>query len=380
MERRRASFEVSLRETPQDDGDLRIPSKKNVILRSARRLNDWGARLKGRTTEMQRRAFIASIATITALSRVARAQQPERVRRIGVLLPFAEHDPLTVAMVNSFARALGRFGWIEQKNIRIDYRFSENDPERLSAYAAELVGLKPDALLAAIPPAITALRQRTSIIPIVFEFIADPVGQGFVQTLARPGGNITGFASFEPPMMAKWLQLLKDADPKITRVSIIFSPDTAPYAPLLNREIETAAPSFGISVTLAPTRDDSAVEEAAAAEAREPGGSLLALPDSFTTAHRGIIIAAAARCRLPLIGPTASFPREGALLSYFVDPIELQAEAASYIDRILRGASPADLPVQYPTRYSLVINLKTAKTIGIAVPQSLLQRADEVIE
>jgi putative ABC transport system substrate-binding protein len=329
---------------------------------------------------MQRRAFIASIVTITALSRVARAQQPERVRRIGVLLPFAEHDPLTVAMVNSFARALGRFGWIEQKNIRIDYRFSENDPERLSAYAAELVGLKPDALLAAIPPAITALRQRTSIIPIVFEFIADPVGQGFVQTLARPGGNITGFASFEPPMMAKWLQLLKDADPKITRVSIIFSPDTAPYAPLLNREIETAAPSFGISVTLAPTRDDSAVEEAAAAEAREPGGSLLALPDSFTTAHRGIIIAAAARGRLPLIGPTASFPREGALLSYFVDPIELQAEAASYIDRILRGASPADLPVQYPTRYSLVINLKTAKTIGIAVPQSLLQRADDVIE
>jgi putative ABC transport system substrate-binding protein len=208
--------------------------------------------------------------------------------------------------------------------------------------------------------------------------VADPVGQGFVQSLAHPGGNVTGFSSFDTALMGKWLQLLKEIAPHVTRVAVMFNPDTTPYA-FFTREIEAAGPSLGVTVTPAPVRDDAAIEEAIASQAHQAGGGLIALPDSFNGAHREAIIAAAASHRLPLIGASV-FPRSGGLMSYWIDEPDLYSQAASYIDRILKGASPADLPVQYPTKYSLIINLKTAKALGLTVPPSVLDLADEVTE
>jgi putative tryptophan/tyrosine transport system substrate-binding protein len=305
------------------------------------------------------------------------AQQPGRVPRIGVLIAFAENDPRTQAIVMAFAQALGRFGWVEGRNIRIDYRFAAGDPTLFKTYAAELVGLMPDAILASTAPALAALRQQTRTIPIVFVVVPDPVGLGFVQSLARPGGNLTGFSSYDAPIIGKWFQLLKEVAPGVTRVAVIFNPDTA-LAPSLDREIKTAL-SFGMTVRLAPVHDDVAIEDAIASQAREPGGGLICLPDSFNVTHQDVIIAAAARHGLPLLG-VPEFARGGGLMSYWYDAVELHAQAASYIDRILKGAGPADLPIQQPTKYSLIINLKTAKALGLTVPQSLLARADEVIE
>jgi putative tryptophan/tyrosine transport system substrate-binding protein len=306
-------------------------------------------------------------------------QQPERVRRVGVLLGFPENDPLAQRIVPAFARALGRFGWVEGKNIRIDYRFAAGDPALYKTYAAELVGLMPDAILASPGPAVAALREQTHTVPIVFVLLPDPIGLGFVQSLARPGGNITGFSSFDAPLMEKWLQLLKEVAPSVTRVVVIFNPDTSFGHPLFSRAIEAAAPLVGVTVTLAPVHDDAAIKEAIATEACEPGGGLITLPDSFNSTHRDVIIAAADRHSLPAIG-TSEFAEAGGLMSYQFDGVDLHAQAASYIDRILKGASLADLPVQQPTKYSLIINLKTAKALGLTVPQSILQRADEVIE
>jgi len=329
---------------------------------------------------MRRRAFITILGGVAAWPLAGHAQQPERVRRVGVLIAFPENDPITQALVTAFAQALARLGWIEGKNIRIDYRFAAGDAALFKTYAAELVGLSPDAILASTAPAVAALRQQTRTIPIVFVLVTDPVGQGFVQSLSRPGGNITGFSAFDAPMMGKWLQLLKQVAPSVTRVAVIFNPDTPGYAPLFNRAIQTAATSFGIMVTLAPVHDDAAIEEAIGAQAREPGGGLISLPDSFISTHRDVIIAAATRHRLPLMGSGDAWPRAGALMSYSFDTVDVYAQAASYIDRILRGASPADLPVQQPTKYSLVINLKTAKALGLTVPPGMLDLANEVIE
>jgi putative ABC transport system substrate-binding protein len=204
-------------------------------------------------------------------------------------------------------------------------------------------------------------------------------GRGWVQSLARPGGNVTGFISWDAPLMGKWLQLLKEVAPRVARVAVIFNPDTAPFAPFLSRAIEAAAPSFGMTVTLAQVHDDVEIEEATTVQAREREGALISLPDSFNTTHRDVIIAAATRHHLPLIGPI-EVPRSGGLMSYTFDPIDQHAQAASYIDRILRGASPADLPVQQPTKYSLIINLKTAEALGLTVPERVLAVTDEVIE
>ncbi len=311
------------------------------------------------------------------------AQQRERVRRVGVLMSLPENDPVSQPRLTAFVQALGHFGWVEGKNIRIDYRFGASDPILFKTYAAELVGLMPDVILATSSSAVAALRQLTRTIPIVFSPVADPVGQGFVQSLARPGGNLTGFSNYDAELMGKWVQLLKEVAPRVTRVAVIFNPDTAPYAPLLNRAIEAAAPSFGITVTLAPVHDDAGIEAAIAAQAREPGGGLINFPESFSVTHRDVIVAAASRHGLPQIGQP-QLTRAGGLMSY--DGVylhigdEYYAQAAPYIDRILKGASPADLPVQQPTKYSLIINLKTAKSLGLTVPQSILQRADEVIE
>jgi putative ABC transport system substrate-binding protein len=327
---------------------------------------------------VRRRGFITVLAGVAAWPLPALAQQPERMRRVGVLMLSSENDPFSQNSRTALVQALGRFGWIEGKNIRIDYRFAAGDPALFKTYAAELVGLMPDAILTSATPGLAAVRQQTGTIPIVFVLVADSVGQGFVQSLARPGGNITGFSSFDPALMGKWLQLLKEVAPRVTRVSAIFNPDTTPYA-FFNRGIEPAGTSLGITVTPAPVHDDAAIEEAIATLARESGGGLIILPDSFTQVHRDVIIAAAIQHRLPLIG-ASTFPGSGGLMSYWVDPVDLYTQAASYIDRILRGANPADLPVQQPTKYSLVINLKTAKALGLTIPERVLEIADEVIE
>jgi putative tryptophan/tyrosine transport system substrate-binding protein len=329
---------------------------------------------------VKRRTFIAALGGAVAWPLTEHAQQVERLRRLGVLMPFPENDPLAQAMVRTFAQALERLGWVEGKNIRIDSRFAAGDPTLLKTYAAELVSLLPEAILASTPPPVAALRQQTRTIPIVFVLVVDPVGQGLVQSLARPGGNITGFSAYDELMMGKWLQLLKEIAPRVSRVAVIFNPDTAPYAPLLNPVIEAAALSFGMTVTLAPVHDDLGIEEAIANHARAPGGSLIGLPDPFVGTHRDVIIAAATRHSLPLVAPGGPMVKEGALMCYGFDIVDVHAQAASYIDRILRGASPADLPVQQPTKYSLSINLKTAKALGLTVPPSMLDLADEVIE
>jgi putative ABC transport system substrate-binding protein len=329
---------------------------------------------------VRRRAFVAVLGGSALWPLAGHAQQPERMRRVGALIPFPESDPTAQARVTALAQALERFGWVEGKNIRIDFRFAAGDPTLYKSYASELVGLSPDVLLAGASPAVPPLRQLTNAIPIVFVLVADPVGLGFVQSLARPGGNITGFSAFDAPMMGKWLQLLKEVAPRLTRVAVIFNPDTAPFAPLFNRAIEAAAPSIAVTVTLAPVHDDVAIEEAIAAQAHGPGGGLIDLPESFSVTHRDVIIASAARHRLPLIAGGVEFARDGALMSYWFDTVDVYAQAASYIDRILKGATPADLPVQEPTKYSLIINLKTAEALGVTVPPNLLDLADEVIE
>jgi putative ABC transport system substrate-binding protein len=328
---------------------------------------------------MRRREFINIAVGAAAWPLVARAQQPERMLRVGVLISPPEGSPLAQASVTAFVEAMRRLGWVEGKNIRIDYRFAAGDTKLFGNYATELVGMSPDVLLTGGSAAVAALRQQTHTIPIVFTGVGDPVGQGFVQSLARPGGNVTGFGANDTTLMGKWLQLLKEVAPRVTRVAVIFNPNTAPFATLFNREIEADAPSFGMTATLATVHDDAEIEEVIAAQAREPGGGLISLPDPFTVAHRDVIIAAASRHSLPLIG-TLQYPRAGGLMAYWFDGIDLFAQAASYIDRILKGANPADLPVQQPTKYSLIINMKTAKALGLTVPQSLLQRADEVIE
>ena len=303
------------------------------------------------------------------------AQQAERMRRVGVLLPFREETAQTY--VRAFTQALGGFGWVEGKNIWIDFRFGAGNPALFKTYAAELVGKSPDAVLASTAPALMALRQQTHTIPIVFVIVADPVGLGVVQSLARPGGNITGFSSWDAAIIGKQLQLLKEVAPSVTRVGAIFNPDTI-FAPDLNREIE-AASSLGVMLKLAPVHDDAEIEQAISALAHEPEGGLICLPDPFNVTHINAIITGADRHRLPSIG-FVEFSRAGGLMSYWYDPVELHARAASYIDRILKGANPADLPVQQPTKYSLIINLKTAKTLGLTIPPSLLDLADEVIE
>jgi len=329
---------------------------------------------------VRRRGFIVVLAGAAAWPLAGRAQQPERMRRVGVLNAFPENDPVNRATLTAFAGALEHLGWVESENIRIDYRFAAADPTLFKTYAAELVGSSPDAILASNTPAVAALRQQTRTISIVFVRVSDPVGQGFVQSLARPGGNITGFSVYDAPLMGKWVQLLKEIAPRVTRVAVIFNPDTAPYAALLNQGIEAGAQSLEMTATFAPVHDDPGIEDAIATQAREPGGGLIALPDSFITSHRDVIIAAASRHRLPVMGAADYFARAGGLMSYGFDLVDQYARAASYIDRILKGTSPAELPVQQPTKYSLIINLKTAEALALTVPERLLALADELIE
>ncbi len=311
----------------------------------------------------------------------ARAQQAEQARRIGVLMGYAESDPDAQANVAAFREALQKLGWAEHQNIQIDTRWPiPADVESMQRFAKELVALEPDVILSHITPTTAALLQQTRIIPIVFATVSDPVGSGFVASFPHPGGNVTGFTSIEPTMPGKWLQLLKEIAPRLARAALLFNPATAPYADFFLNPLKAAAPSVGVEVIAAPVRDTSELESVVAAQAREPNSGLIVTPDSFMDVHRAEVTSLAARYRLPAVYPFHQFAEVGGLLSYGNDQLDNYRRAAVYVDRILRGAKPSELPVQAPVKFELVINLNTAKALRLDVPLLLQQRADKVIE
>jgi putative ABC transport system substrate-binding protein len=311
----------------------------------------------------------------------ARAQQPERMRRIGVLMGRDENDPLTKTFVSAFIQALADLGWTDGRNVRMDLLWGgSGDINRMRALAQELVGLPPDIILTWGTPATVAPQRETRTIPIVFASVTDPVANGIVARLNPPGGNVTGFGTTEASLGGKWLELLSEIAPGLKRAGIMFNPDTlaaSAYMPSL----ETAARSLKVVPITAPVHSDAEIETAIIALGREPGGGLVVMPDGgFTFTHRAPIISAAARNNVPAVYWVSDFARDGGLLSYGVDLLDLYRGAASYVDRILRGEKPGDLPVQFPTKYEMAVNPKAAKALGLTVPQSLLAIADEVIE
>jgi putative ABC transport system substrate-binding protein len=279
-----------------------------------------------------------------------------------------------------FKEQLAALGWKESPGLTIDVRWTGGDVNRGSVVAKELVALRPEVILSTTTPITAALQRETRTIPIVFAVVVDPVGSGLVKTLARPGGNITGFIHHEPSLIEKWLQLLKEIAPRVTRVTVMFNPQTAPYAEHYLRPLKAAAPKIGVETRTAAVRSESEIEEVIAGLGREPGSGLIAMSDGFMTTHRKLIVAFAARHKVPAVYYAGNFAEQGGLISYGVHFGDLFQRAAPYVDRILRGAKPADLPVQLPTKFELVINRKTAAALGLAVPQSLLLRADRVIE
>jgi putative tryptophan/tyrosine transport system substrate-binding protein len=328
---------------------------------------------------MRRREFIAGLGGAAAWPFTLRAQ-PGEMRHVGVLMSVVPDDPGGITDVAAFRQGLADFGWVEGRNIQIELRWPGGDVERAQVFAKELVGLKPDVLLARSTPTTAALKRETSVIPIVFVNVAEPVESGFAETLARPGGRITGFTNFEASIGGKWLQLLKEADPSIVRVAVIYNPQTAPFAALFLHSVQSAAPTLAVQVVDMPVEDDADIETATRMFTREPGGGLIAIPDSFTVGRRDVIITLAARHRLPALYSTPSFTSSGGLMAYAVDTRDTMQRAAGYIDRILKGAKPADLPVQAPVKFELSINLKTAKALGLDLAPTMLARADEVIE
>jgi putative tryptophan/tyrosine transport system substrate-binding protein len=330
---------------------------------------------------VQRREFITLLGGMAGWPIAARAQQPDRMRRIGVLMGFSSSDTEGKARTAAFVQGLGAQNWYEGSNLRIDWRWGGGDRSLFQRYAAELVSLGSEVLVAGGSSAVVeTLQRQTTTIPIVFVAIADPVGQGFVASLANPGSNTTGFSNYDTPMAGKWLEMLKQITPAVTRVAVLYNPRTAPYAPSMLHTIDEAAPSFALAVRAAPAKDAAEIAVTMAGIAQEEHGGLLVIPDISTTLHRDAIIALAARYHLPAVYPYRYFTALGGLMSYGIDANDLFRRAASYVDRILKGEKPAGLPVQFPTKFELVINLKTAKALGMTVPQSLLVAADEVIE
>jgi putative ABC transport system substrate-binding protein len=328
---------------------------------------------------MRRREFIAGFGSAAVVSPLtARAEQGERVRHIGVLMWSDENDPMSKTYVSAIAQALAGLGWTDGRNVRMDVRWTGGDINRTRALAQELVGLQPDIILTGATPATAAAHRETRTIPIVFASVGDPVGSGFVAAVNQPGGNITGFGLWEAPMGGKWLELLSEIAPGLKRVAIIFNPDTALVSFFLTA-FEMAARSLKVAPIIAPVHSDVEIETAIVALGGEPRGGFVVMPDVMDV-HRVPTISAAARNNVPAVYFLSTCARDGGLLSYGVDPIDTFRRAASYVDRVLRGAKPADLPVQFPTKFEMVVNLKTAKALGLAVPPSILLRADEVIE
>ena len=330
---------------------------------------------------MRRREFLSlSVAAAVSWPIAVRAQQPERMKRIAVLVGLTEDDPDTKVRLVGLRQGLEELGWSEGRNVRIDYRFAPAGSEA-QVLAKELVALQPGVILAMSTPIVTALQRETRMIPIVFVAVADPIGSGFVSSLARPGGNITGFLLFEASTTGKWLELLKQITPNLARAAVVINPKSADYYEFYLRAAKAAASSLGIDVVLAPIENDPAkISDAFEAFARAPNGGLVLPPDTNTNVHRDLIISLAARYRLPAVYSDRLFVTAGGLMCYGTDRADQFRIAASYVDRILRGAKPADLPVQVPTKYETVINQKTAKALGLTVLPALLVAADEVIE
>jgi putative ABC transport system substrate-binding protein len=329
--------------------------------------------------EIRRREFIATLGgAAVAWPLAARAQQGNRVRRIGVLVGGDENDPERKTRLSALTQALAGLGWTDGRNIRMDLRWAGTDINRIRAFAQELVGLQPDIILASTTLATVALQRETRTIPIVFANGGDPVTSGIVARLDRPGGNVTGFGANEASLGGKWLELLSEIAPGLKRAAIMHRPavPVSTYMP----SFETAARSLKVVPIVAPVHSDAEIETAVVALRREPGGGLVVIADEFTVVHRAPIVSAAVRNNVPAVYSLAAFARDGGLLSYGADLIDMWRRAASYVDRILRGEKPGDLPVQLPVKYEMVVNRKTAKALGLAVPPSILLRADEVIE
>jgi putative ABC transport system substrate-binding protein len=329
---------------------------------------------------MRRRQFITLLSGAAAAWPLsARAQQAERARRIGVLMNLAADDAEGQAWIAEFLQALQQLGWTDGSNVRVDYRWAAGDAGRFQRYAEELLALAPDVILASATPSVQALQRSTRTVPIVFTLVTDPVGAGFVQSLARPGGNTTGFLQFEFGLSGKWLELLKQVAPDVTRAAVLRDPDvgtgTTQFA-----VIQAMAPLLRVEVNPVNVRDPSEIRRAVEAFARSPNGGLIVTASALTLHHRDLITMLTARHRLPAVYPFRHFVKAGGLISYGPNELEQFRQAAGYVDRILKGEKPADLPVQAPTKYELVINLKTAKALNLTVPPTLLARADEVIE
>jgi putative ABC transport system substrate-binding protein len=327
---------------------------------------------------LRRREFVAGLGGAVAWPLAGHAQQGERVRRIGVLLPGDENET-GAKVLSAFTQALAGLGWTDGRNVRMDLRWGDSDINRIRALAQELVGLQPDIILAGGSTVTVALQRETRTIPIVFGSVSDPVASGIVARLDRPNRNITGFGGFEPSLGGKWLELLSEIAPGLKRAATMFNPDMAPASAFIP-SFETAAAALKVVPIIAPVHDDAEIETAIIALGREPGGGLVFMPDAYMFAHRAPIISAAARNNVPAVYNDSFFARDGGLLSYGVDQVDIYRRSATYVDRILRGAKPGDLPVQLPTKFEMVVNRKTATALGLAVPPSILLRADEVIE
>jgi putative ABC transport system substrate-binding protein len=309
------------------------------------------------------------------------AQQPERMRQIAMLSGLAASDPEAHARIAAFQHGLKELGWVVGRNLHVEFRWSTGGgPGEMEAAAKELVERKPELIVGMTTPAVDALVKATRTVPIIFGAIVDPVGRGYVSNMGRPGGNVTGILNFEFSMGGKWLETLKHIAPTVRRVAVLFNPQAAPFAPSFLRVVETSASSFAVEPMPVALRDEVQLERAVADFATKPDGGLIILPDMFTVAHRDLIIALAARHRLPAVYPLRAFAVSGGLISDSGDPSDIFRRTASYVDRILKGAKPGDLPVQTPNKFELVINLQTAKALGLEMPPPLLARADEVIE
>jgi putative ABC transport system substrate-binding protein len=331
---------------------------------------------------MRRREFVGLVGGVAAWPFAARGQQSGRMRRIGVMVGGAASDPQIAKGVDVFKTALAELGWLDGRNILIDYRFAAADVERMHVLAKELVALQPDVIVGQTTPVIAALQHETSTIPVVFAFVSDPVGSGFVASLPRPEGNITGFINIEASLSGKWIEMLKEIVPRITRAALMYNPETAPYFAFYQEPFETAARSNNVEPVAAPVHSAADIERVFERFGDRPDTGLVLMPDIFATTkvNFGLVTSLAALHRLPTIFPYRFMVTAGGLISYGVDGSDLWRRVPTYVDRILKGAKPADLPVQLPTKFEMAINLKTAKALGVAIPATMLGRADEVIE
>src|SRR5450631_1375088 len=330
---------------------------------------------------MKRREFITLLGgAVVAWPLAARAQQLERMRRVSMLLGLTEKDPEAIGRVKAFRLGMRDLGWIEGRNVQIEYRFAGTNLESINKHVTELIRQAPDVIVANTTPVLAALRPATSSIPIVFAMVNDPVGQGFISSLAHPGGNITGFSFVESEIVGKWIDLLHDVKPNLSRVALMFNPDSVPYFDVYLRSFKALPQQTSVEVEAVHVRSVAEVELAVAKSGREPGSGLIAAADSFIVSVRGAIVKAADKYRVPVISPYRQFVIEGSLMSYGPDTADIFRRSASYVDRVLKGEPPGNLPAQSPVKFELVVSLKTAKALGLSLPESILLLADEVIE